>query len=169
MSTASRNGPFEPGPNAVAELVVRDALGAGLGLVAVVGLAEAQLRDRRGEDEQEHDAAGDGHPRPRGDLRGPSGRRTGDGCTCSGFFGRSHFWKAPIMIGRIVSAEIDDRADADRGREPELADERDADASRPAIATITITPAATTEAPDGRGGLRRGVARACRPLATCSR
>ena len=61
------------GAERLAELVVGDALGARRRLVAVVGLAEAQLGDRRGEHEQHEHAGGDRQPRARRDAR-PSGR-----------------------------------------------------------------------------------------------
>ena len=75
-------------PERLAEAVVGDALGLALGLVAVVGLAEAQLRDRRGEHEQDQHAGGDREPRPRGDALAPAAERTATAATCSGFFGR---------------------------------------------------------------------------------
>ena len=91
-----------------------------------------------------------------------------DGSTCSGFFGRSRFDSAPIMIGRIVSADTTTAATPIAAAMPSLPISGMPITSRPAIATITISPAATTEAPDVAAALA-DASRTLSPPATCSR
>ena len=57
----------------------------------------------------------------------PQRVNAGETWACSGFFGTSRRPKAPIMIGRIVSADTTTAPIGDRGAEAHLADERDAD------------------------------------------
>ena len=59
---------------------------------------------------------------------------------------------APSKIGRTVIEETTTAATRDRRADAELADQRDADASRPAIATMTMRPAVTTDEPEVGGG-----------------
>ena len=160
VSTASRNGPLEPGPNASAELVVGDALRAatrpGCRRRAGRGAAASPAPRRRA---AAH-AGGDRHPRPAGHDLAPAGEGG----------------RRPDVLGLLRHQPAAERADHDRQdrqrRHDHRADrDRRAEArscrctgspitSRPAIATITISPAATTVLPAVAAALRRRVAAA---------
>ena len=78
----------------------------------------------------------------------PQRSKPAEGRTCSGFFGRSRFASAPIMIGSTVSADTTTAPTPIAAAIPSLPISGMPITSRPAIATITTTPAATTEAPE---------------------
>ena len=91
-----------------------------------------------------------------------------EGSTCSGRFGRSRRAKAPISVGSTVIAPTATVAMMIAEPTPICPTKGMPVASRPAIATTTIAPAATTDVP--------AVAFATRaewptlsPLASCSR
>ena len=71
----------------------------------------------------------------------------GDEWMCSACFGTSLRPKAPIMIGRIVSADTTTAPIAIAAPRPILPMYGTPTTSSPAIATITISPAATTVVP----------------------
>ena len=98
----------------------------------------------------------------------PQRPKAGDGSTCSGFFGSSLRPKAPIMIGRIVSAETTTAPTAIAAARPSLPMNGMPITSRPAIASITTRPAATTEAPEVAADFA-DASRRLSPAATCSR
>ena len=91
-----------------------------------------------------------------------------EGSTCSRFFGRRRRAIAPIMIGRIVSAETTTAATPIAAAMPSLPISGMPMTSRPAIATMTISPAATTEAPDVAAAFA-DASRTLSPPAICSR
>ena len=91
-----------------------------------------------------------------------------DGRTCSGFLGSSLRPKSPIMIGRIVSAETTTAPTAIAAARPSLPMNGIPITSRPAIASMTTSPAATTEAPDVAADFA-DASRRLSPAATCSR
>ena len=72
------------------------------------------------------------------------------------------------MIGRIVSADTTTAPTAIAAAMPSLPMNGMPITSRPAIATITIRPAATTDAPDVAADLA-DASRRLSPAATCSR
>ena len=74
----------------------------------------------------------------------------------------------PIMIGRIVSADTTTPPTPIAAPRPSLPISGIPITSRPAIATITISPAATTEAPDVAAAFA-DASRVLSPAATCSR
>ena len=94
--------------------------------------------------------------------------KPGDGRTCSGFFGFSQRLSAPIMIGRIVSADTTTPATPIAAPTPSLPISGIPITSRPAIATMTIRPAVTTVAPDVASALA-DASRTLSPDSTCSR
>ena len=98
----------------------------------------------------------------------PQRAKAGETWTCSGFFGTSLRPKAPIMIGRIVSADTTTAPIAIAAPRPIFPMYGTPTTSRPAIATITISPAATTVVPDVAAAR---AAASCRPspAARCSR
>ena len=98
----------------------------------------------------------------------PQRSKRRDGSTCSGFFGLIHFPSAPIMIGRIVSADTTTAPTPIAEARPSLPMNGMPITSRPAIATITIRPAATTEAPAVPAALA-DASRLVLPAAACSR
>ena len=77
----------------------------------------------------------------------PQRAKARDGSMCAGFFGFSRLANAPIMIGRIVSADTTTAPTPIAAAMPSLPMSGIPITSRPAIATITIRPAATTEDP----------------------
>ena len=98
----------------------------------------------------------------------PQRSKRRDGSTCSGFFGLIQRPSAPIMIGRIVSAETTTAPTPIADARPSLPMNGIPITSRPAIATITISPAATTDEP----AVAAAFADASRfesPAAACSR
>ena len=99
-------------------------------------------------------------------TRSPQRSKPVDGRT--GFFGFSQRWSAPIMIGRIVSADTTTAATPIAAAMPSLPISGMPITSRPAIATITIRPAATTEAPDVAAAFA-DASRTLSPFDTCSR
>jgi hypothetical protein len=72
------------------------------------------------------------------------------------------------MIGRIVSAETTTAATASAAATPSFPMNGIPTTSRPAIATITIRPAATTDAPDVAAAFA-DASRVLSPAAICSR
>jgi hypothetical protein len=98
----------------------------------------------------------------------PQRPKAGETCTCSGFFGTSLRPKAPIMIGSTVSADTTTAPIAIAAPMPILPTNGMPIARRPAIATITISPAATTVLPEVAA---ERPAASCRlsPAARCSR
>ena len=72
------------------------------------------------------------------------------------------------MIGRIVSAETTTAPTPIAAARPSLPMNGMPITSRPAIATMTITPAATTDAPDVAAAFA-DASRGVSPFATCSR
>ena len=98
----------------------------------------------------------------------PQRLNAGEAWTCSAFFGTSLRPKAPIMIGRIVSADTTTAPIAIAAPRPIFPTYGTPITSRPAIATITIRPAATTVVPDVAA---ERAAASCRlsPAARCSR
>ena len=101
-------------------------------------------------------------------TRSPQRSKPRDGRTCSAFFGLSQRPSAPIMIGRIVIADTTTAPTAIAAARPSLPMNGTPITSRPAIATMTITPAATTEAPDVAADLA-DASRLESPAAACSR
>ena len=101
-------------------------------------------------------------------TRSPQRVNARDGSTCSGFFGFSQRLNAPIMIGSTVIAEMTTPPTPIAAPMPSLPMNGTPMTSRPAIATITIRPAATTDAPDVAAALA-DASRGVSPLATCSR
>ena len=85
-----------------------------------------------------------------------------------GRFGRRRFDSAPIMIGRIVSADTTTAATPMAAAMPSLPISGMPITSRPAMATITIRPAATTDAPAVAAALA-DASRVLSPPAACSR
>ncbi len=98
----------------------------------------------------------------------PQRAKPGEDRTFSGFFGTSLRPKAPIMIGRIVSADTTTAPIAIAAPMPILPTNGMPIARRPAIATITISPAATTEVPDVAAA-RAAASWTPSPAARCSR
>ena len=94
--------------------------------------------------------------------------KAGEPWTCSGFFGTSLRPKAPIMIGRIVSADTTTAPIAIAAPRPIFPMYGTPTTSRPAIATITIRPAATTVVPDVAAA-RAAASCMLSPAARCSR
>ena len=136
----------EAGAEALGERVVGLPRGASRAVVAVVGLAEAQRGERRGEHEQ-HERA-----RPRRATGGatsspPQRAKRSDGATCSGLRGRSRRAKAPIRTGSTVTAPIATAATTIAEPMPMRPTNGIPVASSPAIATTTIAPAAITDVP----------------------
>ena len=88
MSTASRNGPLEPGPNACAEAVIGDALGAcDVGWLPSSGWPRRSCVTGKAKmSRMSTPAAIETHGRA-GDRSRPSARRRATAATCSGFFG----------------------------------------------------------------------------------
>ena len=101
-------------------------------------------------------------------TRSPQRSKAADGRTCSGFLGRSHFFSAPIMIGRIVIADTTTAPIAIAAARPSLPMNGMPMMSSPAIATITITPAAITDAPEVASDFA-AASRLLSPAAICSR
>ena len=101
-------------------------------------------------------------------TRRPQRAKPSEGRVCSGFFGFSQRASAPIMIGRIVIADTTTAATPIAAPTPSLPMRGMPISSRPAIATITIRPAATTDAPDVAIALA-DASRTLSPAATCSR
>ncbi len=101
-------------------------------------------------------------------TRSPQRSNPRDGRTCAAFFGLSQRPSAPIMIGRIVIADTTTAPTAIAAARPSLPMNGMPMTSRPAIATITITPAATTEAPDVAADFA-DASRLESPAAACSR
>ena len=98
----------------------------------------------------------------------PQRSKPGEGRTCSGFFGLSRRLNAPIMIGSTVMAEMTTPATPIAAPTPSLPISGMPITSRPAIATMTIRPAATTEAPEVASALA-DASRTLSPAAICSR
>ena len=90
----------------------------------------------------------------------PQRSKAAEGRTCSGFFGRSRFASAPIMIGSTVSADTTTAPTPIAAAIPSLPISGMPITSRPAIATITIDAGRDHGGARGGGGLRRRVARA---------
>jgi hypothetical protein len=91
-----------------------------------------------------------------------------DGSTCSGFFGRRRRANAPISVGSTVMAPTATAAMMIAEPMPILPTNGMPVASRPAIATMTIAPAATTDVPAVAFATRAECATVS-PLASCSR
>ena len=166
-STASRNGPFEPAPNAAliwsyATRCVRDS-----GWLPSSGSPRRiDVTGRAKISRMTTPTAIETHGRAV--TRSPQRSNAADGRTCSGFFGFSQRPSAPIMIGRIVIADTTTAPTAIADARPSLPMNGTPITSRPAIATITITPAATTDAPDVPAALA-DASRVLSPAAACSR
>ena len=88
--------------------------------------------------------------------------------TCSGRFGRSRRAKAPISVGSTVTAPTATMAMMIAEPMPMRPTNGMPVASRPAMATTTIAPAATTEVPAVALATRAAWA-TLSPLASCSR
>ena len=80
-------------------------------------------------------------------IRSSQRAKTGEGATCSGLFGRSRRANAPISTGRTVTAPTATVATTIAEPTPIRPTNGIPVASRPAIATTTIAPAATTDVP----------------------
>ena len=167
MSTARRNGPFEPAPNAAlnssyATRWVRDSgwlpSSGWPRRICVTGKAKISSTTTP--------AAIETHGRAV--TRSPQRSNARDGSTCSGFFGFSQRANAPIMIGRIVIADTTTAPTAIAEARPSLPMNGMPITSRPAIATMTMSPAATTDAPDVAAALA-AASRVLLPAAACSR
>jgi hypothetical protein len=98
----------------------------------------------------------------------PQRPKAREGSTCAGFFGANRFANAPIMTGRIVSADTTTAAMPSAAAMPSLPIIGIPITSRPAIATITIRPAATTEDPAVAAAFA-DASRTLSPSAICSR
>ena len=82
----------------------------------------------------------------RDDPLGPAAN-FGDGSTCSGFFGCRRLANAPIITGSTVTAPTATVATTMAEPTPMRPTNGMPVASRPAMATTTIAPAATTDVP----------------------
>ncbi len=98
----------------------------------------------------------------------PQRAKNGEAWTWAAFLGRSQRARAPIMIGRMVSAETTTAPTPIAAAIPSLPISGMPMTSRPAIATMTMSPAATTEAPDVAADFA-DASRVLSPAATCSR
>ena len=98
----------------------------------------------------------------------PQRPKAREGSTCAGFFGFRRFANAPTMIGRIVSADTTTAPTPSAAAMPSLPISGIPITSRPAIATITIRPAATTEDPAVAAAFA-DASRTLSPAAICSR
>ena len=91
-----------------------------------------------------------------------------DGATCAYRLGFSRVDSAPIMIGSRVNAEITTAATPMAAPTPNLPISGMPMTSRPAMATITIRPAVTTDDPAVAIALAEA-SRTLSPAAICSR
>jgi hypothetical protein len=91
-----------------------------------------------------------------------------EGSTCSGRLGRSRRAKAPISVGSTVTAPTATMAMMIAEPTPICPTKGIPVASRPAIATTTIAPAATTDVP-AVAFATRAAWLTLSPLASCSR
>ena len=98
----------------------------------------------------------------------PQRAKAGDARTCSGFLGTSRRPKAPIMIGRTVTADTTTAPTAMAAPMPILPMYGTPTTSSPAIATMTISPAATTVVP-AVAPVRPAAVGTSSPAARCSR
>ena len=117
--------PARTGTERLAQLVVRDPLGGGLGLVAVVGLADAQPRDGEREHQHDRDAGGDRRPRTAGDELAPARERRRD-LGVLGFLRHEPAAEGAHHDRKDRQRRHDHGADRERRAEAHLADERDA-------------------------------------------
>ncbi len=104
VSTASRNGPFEPAPNAAVSWSYATRCVCDFAWLPSSGWpmriwVTGNAKTRRTATPAPIETHG------RRVTISPQRVKAGDTRTCSGFFGTSRFPKAPIMIGRMVSAE----------------------------------------------------------------
>ena len=101
-------------------------------------------------------------------TRSPHFSNTGEGRVCLGSFGVSQRLNAPISAGRTVSADSTTPPTAIAAPRPSLPMNGMPITSRPAIASITIRPAATTDAPEVAADFA-DASRGVSPAITCSR
>ena len=112
-------------------------------------------------------------PRPaathgRATIRRPQRAKRCEGATCSSFRGRSRLANAPIRTGSTVTAPIATAATMIAEPTPIRPTNGIPVASRPAIATTTIAPAAITDVPAVELATR-AASRTLSPAASCSR
>ena len=167
VSTASRNGPLVPGPNASLNWSYATRWVADSGWLPSSGWPmRSPVTGNANTSRTATPAAIDAHGRRV--TNSPQRVNAGETWACSAFFGTSRRPKAPIMIGRIVSAATTTAPTASAEPRPIFPMNGTPTTSRPASATITISPAATTVVPDVAAAR---AAASCRlsPAARCSR
>ena len=100
-------------------------------------------------------------------MRRPQASKRSDVATCAGSLGCRRLASAPAKIGSTVIEEITTAATAIAEPTPILPMSGMPTASRPAMATMTMRPAATTEVPDVAFA-RAAASGAESPSANCS-